>query len=160
MPILCYGSQSPISNRIHALTSFVLPDHSLGVSYASERGQSPKLNVPLTSDPSAEIPIVSTQHPIWADVNCVISLTHRTILQKERCPPFQTPTEGGRRAGFMPPPCQNSSSLLLDHIGFHFSAFHKIFWQFLPLSPLLTAFSSKGFLSGSCNNGDMFSSLD
>ena len=80
MLILCYGSQSPISNRVHALTSFVLPVHSLGVSYASERGQSPKLNFPLTSDPSAEIPIVSTQHPIWADVNCVISLTHRTIL--------------------------------------------------------------------------------
>ena len=95
MPILCYGSQSPISNRVHALTSFVLPVHSLGVSYASERGQSPKLNFPLTSDPSAEIPIVSTQHPIWADVNCVISLTHRTVLQKERCPPFQTPPEGG-----------------------------------------------------------------
>ena len=159
MPILCYGSQSPISNRVHALTSFVLPVHSLGVSYASERGQSPKLNVPLTSDPSAEIPIVSTQHPFGADVNCVISLTHRTILQKEEHRPFQTPPRG-RRDRFKPPPCWNPSSLLLDHIGFHFSAFHKIFWQFLLLVPLLTAFSSKDFLSDSCSNGDMSSSLD
>ena len=34
MPILCYGSESPVSNRVCALTSVVLPVHSLGVSNA------------------------------------------------------------------------------------------------------------------------------
>ena len=34
MPILCYGSEPPVSNRVYALTSIVLPVHSLGVSHA------------------------------------------------------------------------------------------------------------------------------
>ena len=39
--ILCYGSHPPVSNRDYALTSIVLPVHSLGVSDAFERGQAP-----------------------------------------------------------------------------------------------------------------------
>lgn len=42
MPILCYGSEPPVSNRVYALTSVVLPVHSLGVSNAHLRGQAPR----------------------------------------------------------------------------------------------------------------------
>ena len=62
MPILCYGSKPPVSNRVYALTSVVLPVHSLGVSNAYARGLSPMERVVLTSDPSAGIPIASAQH--------------------------------------------------------------------------------------------------
>lgn len=62
MPILCYGSKPPVSNRVYALTSVVLPVHSLGVSNAYIRGLSPMEMVALTSDPSAGIPIASAQH--------------------------------------------------------------------------------------------------
>ena len=41
MPILCYGSEPPMSNRVYTLTSFVLPVHSLGVNNAYQRGQAP-----------------------------------------------------------------------------------------------------------------------
>ena len=64
LAILCYGSHPPVSNRVYALTSFVLPVHSLGVSNASERGRSPKLNSVLTSVPSVGIPIASAQHSV------------------------------------------------------------------------------------------------
>ena len=59
MPILCYGSEPPVSNRVYALTSIVLPVHSRGVSNAWLRGLSPMVQVALTSDPSAGIPIAS-----------------------------------------------------------------------------------------------------
>ena len=59
MPILCYGSKPPVSNRVYALTSVVLPVHSLGVSNAYSRGLSPMDKIALTSDPSAGIPIAS-----------------------------------------------------------------------------------------------------
>ena len=62
MPILRYGSKPPVSNRVYALTSVVLPVHSLGVSNAYSRGLSPMERIALTSDPSAGIPIASAQH--------------------------------------------------------------------------------------------------
>ena len=91
MPILHYGSNPPVSNRVQALTSFVLPVHSLGVSAAQLRGQSPKANDMLTSDLSAEIPIAPAQHSPERtfSVHCnhfvaVTALSGNTV-------PFQSP---------------------------------------------------------------------
>ena len=109
MPILCYGSKPPVSNRVYALTSVVLPVHSLGVSNAYSRGLSPMDKIALTSDPSAGIPIASAQHSLeWtlsvhSNHLCSITLVVGAVLPSNR------PPRGAARRFTLLPLCSDLS---------------------------------------------------
>ena len=97
MPILCYGSEPPMSNRVCALTSFVLPVHSLGVSDACRRGHAPWPYYLLTSDPSAGISIASTQHSLEWTLSVLSNQLYGITLVVGAVPPSNRPPRGAAR---------------------------------------------------------------